>query len=271
MKQESKLVLGGHSYIGELGSDPEAPSGEQEAIVAECLDHGITTFDTTYQPERVALGRILERLGRRNEATIIAWNFFTPRERDFVKAGAEAYRPESLETMLAELRTDRLDMMVVHGVDDPAADAAQLELALGWKKRGLVGSLGTWWPSADTPSGPFGFMVRPWNVTQLAERPVFESGQRKGWRTYACSPFVRGWKLAELAAKAAAESRATVEEARGKLADHMLRFSACQPFVDRLIVAIRKREWVRRNLESLARGPLDPEEGAWLEVLASGG
>jgi len=246
MKQESKLVLGGHSYIGELGSDPEAPSGEQEAIVAECLDHGITTFDTTYQPERVALGRILERLGRRNEATIIAWNFFTPRERDFVKAGAEAYRPESLETMLAELRTDRLDMMVVHGVDDPAADAAQLELALG-------------------------FMVRPWDVTQLAERPVFESGQRKGWRTYACSPFVRGWKLAELAAKAAAESRAKVEEARGKLADHMLRFSACQPFVDRLIVAIRKREWVRRNLESLARGPLDPEEGAWLEVLASGG
>ena len=268
MKQESRLVMGGHSYIGELGSDPEAPSAEQEAIVAECLDRGITTFDTTYQPERVALGRILERLGRRNEARIIAWNFFTPRERDFVKAGAEAYRPESLDTMLAELRTDRLDMLVIHGVDDPAAGAAQLDLALGWKKRGLVGSLGTWWPSADTPAGPFEFMVRPWNVTQLAERPVFESGQRKGWKTYACSPFVRGWKLDELAAKADVERPA---QAKVRLADFMLRYSACQPFVDRLIVAVRKRDWVRRNLESVARGPLDPEEVAWLEGLASAG
>jgi hypothetical protein len=39
------------------------------------LDSGITIFDTTYQGERLALGAAMEASGRRDEATIIVWNF----------------------------------------------------------------------------------------------------------------------------------------------------------------------------------------------------
>ncbi len=38
---------------------------------------GIRMFDTTLQPERLALGKALHELGRRDEAYIIAWNFMT--------------------------------------------------------------------------------------------------------------------------------------------------------------------------------------------------
>ena len=70
-----RLVLGGHSFISQLGNDPEASEEEQIAIVEACLDAGIHRFDTTYQPERRALGRMPEALGRRHEAEIYAWNF----------------------------------------------------------------------------------------------------------------------------------------------------------------------------------------------------
>ena len=51
------LVLGGHSFIRQLGNEPRPDAGEQARIVAVCLDAGIRWFDTMYAPERVALGR----------------------------------------------------------------------------------------------------------------------------------------------------------------------------------------------------------------------
>ena len=71
------LVLGGHSFISQLGNDLPASDQERYAIVESCLDCGIRWFDTTYQPERIALGRVLRGLGRRHEASILAWNFFS--------------------------------------------------------------------------------------------------------------------------------------------------------------------------------------------------
>ena len=41
------LILGGHSFIRQLGSDPLATEEEQAAIVSTCLDRGIRWFDTT--------------------------------------------------------------------------------------------------------------------------------------------------------------------------------------------------------------------------------
>ena len=60
---QQKLILGGHTFISQLGSDPALSSEQQTAIVAECLAQGITTFDTTYLPERVAPGKMLHQLG----------------------------------------------------------------------------------------------------------------------------------------------------------------------------------------------------------------
>ncbi len=70
-----KLGLGGHSYIAQLGNDPQATFEEQCALVAACLEAGIRLLDTTYYQERVALGRVLHQLGRRDEGTVIGWAF----------------------------------------------------------------------------------------------------------------------------------------------------------------------------------------------------
>jgi aryl-alcohol dehydrogenase-like predicted oxidoreductase len=102
---ETRLILGGHSFISQLGNDPPASEPEQRRIVETCLDRGIRWFDTTYQPERVALGKALHGLRRRDEATILAWNFFT----DFSSADEcgvpEDYRPGHIDVMLVQLRT----------------------------------------------------------------------------------------------------------------------------------------------------------------------
>ena len=51
---------------------------------------------------------------------------------------------------------------------------------------------------------------------------------------------------------------------RAHVADLMLRYSLFSPEVDRLIVAMRKPEWVTPNAESARRGPLSDEERVWL-------
>ena len=59
---EMPLILGGHSFISQLGNDQPASEEEQRSIVQSCLEHGIRWFDTTYRPERVALGKVLDEL-----------------------------------------------------------------------------------------------------------------------------------------------------------------------------------------------------------------
>jgi len=263
----SRLVLGGHSFIGQLGSDPIASAEEQVAVVKACLDAGITWFDTTYLPERVALGRALEQLGRRREATIIAWNFFV----DFGPAdnvGSPAcYQPHHIRQMLDELRTDHIDCLVVHGMGNAVEDRRQEELAVRWKEQGLVRRLGTWHPGADAEKvfgslSPYSFMVRPYNVTTADAAPAFAACKRLGWETLACSPFVRGWELEKRVEQARSTGSEGPEEARARLADHMLRYALFAPNVDRLIVAMRRPQWVVRNVESGRRGPLSAAESA---------
>jgi aryl-alcohol dehydrogenase-like predicted oxidoreductase len=250
--QPSALVLGGHSFIAPLGNDPRPDDALAAEIVAACLDAGITWFDTTYQPERVALGKALERLGRRREATILAWNFFASFDGQEVVRGQEAYRAHHLEQMLTELQTDHLDVLVVHPVEDPVEHARQEALAQHWKETGRVGRLGTWWPASTSPKSSYDLAIYPCNPTVDDTEERFSHYKSLGWETLGTSPFVRGWEL---------EKRA---ERSGKplsvVADELLRWAAFHPNVDRLIVSMRRPEWVAENLASLARGPLSPEE-----------
>jgi hypothetical protein len=122
MKQKSELplVLGGHSFIAQLGSDPLASEEEQLHIVEACLEHKIRWFDTTYRPERVALGRTLAALDRRAEATVLGWNFFA----DFLPGEsvgeAACYRPESIEIILEDLRMSWVDCLVMVPGEEPS-------------------------------------------------------------------------------------------------------------------------------------------------------
>ena len=264
------LVLGGHSFISQLGSDPVASGEQQAAIVQACLDGGIAWFDTTYQPERVALGKALERSGRRADATIIAWNFFTDFGPDEGVGGAAAYQPHHLQLMLDQLRTDTIDCLVVHGIGDAKEDARQLELAARWQQDGCVGRLGTWPPPANAAEvfgadGPYSFMVRPYNVNTRDAARAFAACKGLGWENLACSPFVRGWELDKLVERVRRREGGNADTIRSRLADHMLRYSVFAQYVDRLIVAMRKVEWVDANIESMRRGPLAPDEARWLE------
>ena len=267
---ESPLILGGHSFISQLGNDPPASVQEQHAIVESCLDHGIRWFDTTYQPERVALGNVLEVLGRRAEATILAWNFFTEFAPGDPVGEAECYRPNHIDVILEQLRTNYVDCLVVVPLADAEENRRQEEQVIEWQRKGYVRSLGLW---VSDPAmikryvneNPFQFAVRPFNITTEEDAPVFASCKMSGWETLATSPFVRGWELDKMIAEASARGYGEAKTLRPVLADLMLRFSLFQSNVDRVIVAMRKVEWVGRNLESVAKGPLTADEHRWLQ------
>ena len=59
--EELPLMLGGHSFVQQLGNDPIPDPGAAVEVVAACLDAGIRWFDTTFRPERIALGAALAR------------------------------------------------------------------------------------------------------------------------------------------------------------------------------------------------------------------
>ena len=133
-----KLGLGGHSYIAQLGNDPPASFEEQCALVAGCLDAGIRLLDTTYYQERVALGRVLRQLGRRDEATVTGWNFFKQPGKEDDLVPWTPYEPSHIDVMLDELQTDRIDLLVIHAEDDPATLHRELALAETWVAAGKV-------------------------------------------------------------------------------------------------------------------------------------
>ncbi len=244
------LVLGGHSFIAQLGTDPAPGDTLAAEIVGACLDAGITHFDTTYQPERVALGRALARLNRRAEATILAWNFFAPFDKTDkeVVRGHAPYEAQHLAVMCEELQTDFIDILVVHGVENPVEQARQEALATEWLAEGKVGRLGTWWPSLSAERGPYDLAIYPCNPTVADTEERFSRYKSVGWETFGTSPFVRGWELEKRVSESGKPKEA--------VADELFRWAAFHPNVDKLIVSMRRPEWVSVNLESLARGPL---------------
>ena len=266
------LVLGGHSFIQQLGSDPMPSTTEADALVRRCLEVGIAWFDTTYLPERVLLGACLQRLQMSAKARIIAWNFF----QDFAPGGDVggplAWQPHHLSGVLNELGVDRLHGMVVHLMEDPAVDRQQVRLARDWQAAGLVAELGIWAPGDQASSdwendNPFQFVVQPHNITTQGSLEKISAYKALGWRTLACSPFVRGWELDRLVAAWTRIGGPAASEARTTLADLLLRFSVFSPGIDQVIVSMRKPAYVDQAVASMARGPMSKDETRLLEQL----
>ncbi len=255
-----------------MGNDPVPSEAEARHIVGACLDAGIRMFDTTLQPERLALGKALHELGRRDEAYIIAWNFMTvmaPADRN---ERATEFQPAHLEQLLTELRTDYLDAVVIHDLDNgsPDENARQEGLVVQWQQAGHVKDLGIWEPDENDAArfaedNPFSFMIRRLNAYNATEAaPHFRMSQEMlGWKNYACSPFIRGWFLDKMV-----EEGASRGVTKPQLADLLLRYSLFHANVDRVVTAIRKKEWVAANVRSAHRGPLSDAEKALLEELA---
>ncbi len=258
----SKLGLGGHSYIEQLGNDPRPSFEEQCELVATCLDSGITLLDTTYYQERVALGRVLRELGRREDAEIAAWNFFAQPGAEDDLAPWTPYEPEHIDLMLSELQTDRVDILVIHAEDDEATMHTEMELAAGWVRDGKVrrvalGMVGAGHVRSLPEGHPVTHIFAPYNAFNREALSTFPEAKRRGLCNIAMSPFVRGWKLEEIG------------EDKELVADILLRWVAAQDLVDRVVVSMRKTEWVHVNVRAVARGPLSEEEqarlGVWIE------
>ena len=270
-KYPSQLVLGGHSFIPELGNDPAIDFGMQLEIVQECLDQGINCFDTTYEPERIALGRVLETLARRDEAQIIAWNFFADSSTGEYLVGPRPFAEEHIELLLHQLRTDYIDLLVVHGVKDDEKDKEQSDIAQSWVASGKVGSLGIWAPWSDPATqseakDPYEFVVMPRSIED-PNTDRFRCCKAIGLQTFATSAFGRGWLLDRLVAIDVAQTSEAPGTSRARIADALLRFSIHDSHVDHLIVGIRNKEWISCNLESVRLGPLSEEEAQWLSEL----
>jgi aryl-alcohol dehydrogenase-like predicted oxidoreductase len=173
-------------------------------------------------------------------------------------------RAGHIDVILDQLRTAWVDCLVVVPVDDPEANARQVEVAIGWQRHGWVRSLGLWIPHVAIVEryrreNPFRFAVHPCNVTTDDAPAVFAACKRAGWETLATSPFVRGWELDRMVAAASAPG-ADGDDVRAVVADAMLRFSVFHAGVDRVIVAMRRPAWVARNVGSVRNGPLTATE-----------
>src|SRR5207248_7353313 len=113
---------------------------------------------------------------------------------------------------------------------------------------------------------PFRFAVRPFNIITAKEAgPIFAACKTSGWETLATSPFLRGWELDKMIAAGAAQGYGDAGTLRPIVADLMLRFSLFQRDVDRVIIGMRKVEWIKRNAESVSKGPLTADEYRWLQ------
>jgi len=271
---EIPLILGGHSFIRQLGNDPPAADQDQWAIVESCLNCGIRWFDTTYQPERIALGNVLSQLGRREEATILAWSFFKDFKANEQVGEPECYRPGHIDVILEQLRTDYVDCLVIIPLKDPDRNRQQIELAIEWRNKGYARSLGLW--VADLSGSDieqyrernsFQFAILPFNITTPTAAATLAACKNNGLETLATSPFVRGWELERMVAEGCARGSGERDALLRRVADLMLRFSLFHPDVDRVIVGIRKLAWINRNVESVSRGPLAAEEYRWLRRL----
>jgi aryl-alcohol dehydrogenase-like predicted oxidoreductase len=263
------LVLGGHTFITQLGSDPLPSHEEQMEIVATCLDNGITWLDTTYQPERYALGRVLKELGRRPEATVFAWNFF----RDFLPSDSvgdpSPYQPHHIEVILEQLDMSYVDVLILElNGEDLAETERQCELLLRWKASGYVRALGAWDPNdAVLRHDEFEVAVNRYHIIHREAAPGFAECKKRGLQTIATSPFIRGWELARMTDIAVDKGFGEEEAIRARIADHMLRFTLFQGDVDRVSVAMRKKQWIEANIASVKRGPLTDAERRWLANL----
>ncbi len=280
---EQKLILGGHSFIAPLGSDPAASPEEQHEIVAECLNRGITTFDTTYAPERVGWARAIAALPNSSNATPILWNFFGhPAHRDPLP-GPTAWDEAGWDKAREELDAwEGRIALVMHPVD--AENAAQLATVQRWKAEGRIAALGVWtslqgnpdhrdrilsgWQWVQDHGDAWDFVVTPKNLACGAiNDPIFDYAREVGWTTLATSPFERGWELDRRVDLAVRRGGTDPAATRAHVAGAMLRHVAFSPGVDHVIVAMRAPAYVAANLAAVAAGPLAPDEADRLHGL----
>lgn len=275
------LGCGGNSQVG-LGTG--LTTAQSVALVREAIDLGVTFIDTAeaYGTEHI-VGEAIAGIDR---GSVVISTKCRITEGSAPRSGAQAVA--SLETSLRKLRTDHVDVFLLHGVPPQAYDRVRGELApalLREKEKGKIRHLGM---SETSPLDPEHAMLQRafadpvWEVVmfafhmlnQAARTKVFPQTRAKGVGTLLMfvvrNIFSRPGLLAETMNRLAVEGKVPKEFANkanplgflvheggaASVVDAAYRFARHEPGSEVVLFGTGNREHLRSNIESILGPPL---------------
>jgi aryl-alcohol dehydrogenase-like predicted oxidoreductase len=275
------LGCGGNSQVG-LGTG--LSTAQSIALVREAIDLGVTFIDTAeaYGTEHIVGGAVA---GLDRGSVVISTKCHIA-QAGVPRTGAQAVA--SLEASLQKLRTDYVDVFLLHGVPPQAYDRVRNELApalLREKEKGKLRHLGL---SETSPFDHEHAMLQRaladpvWEVAmfafhmlnQAAREKVFPQTLARGVGTLLMfvvrNIFSRPGLLAETMTKLAAEGKVPKEFANkpdpldflvhdggaSSVVDAAYRFARHEPGSEVVLFGTGNREHLRGNIDSILRPPL---------------
>ena len=288
------LGLGGNSRIGQGTGLSQAQS---VGLIREAYDQGVNFFDTAeaYGTEEI-LGAAFSP-AERSKVVIST--------KSRIQQGANRLTPAevvaNLETSLKKLKTDNVDVFLLHGVAPDAYDYARNELAPALLKEKAKGKLKHFGLSESSPLDPEQKVLQravadpTWEVAMLAyhmmnqgaRRDVFPKSRQSGLGTLMMfvvrNVFSKPQLLAETMAKLAAEGKVPAEMGRSpdplgflvheggasSLIDAAYRFARHEPGCDVVLFGTGSSAHLKSNIASILAPPLPPRDVARLHELFS--
>jgi aryl-alcohol dehydrogenase-like predicted oxidoreductase len=275
------LGCGGNSQVG-LGTG--LSTAQSVALVREAIDLGVTFIDTAeaYGTEHIVGGAIA---GLDRSSVVISTKCHIA-QGGAPRTGAQAVA--SLDASLQKLRTDHVDVFLLHGVPPSAYDRVRNELApalLREKEKGKLRYLGL---SETSPFDPEHDMLQRaladpvWEVAmfafhmlnQAARTRVFPQTKARGVGTLLMfvvrNIFSRPGLLAETMKRLAAEGKVPQEFASREnpldflvhdggatsVVDAAYRFARHEPGSEVVLFGTGNREHLHSNIDSILRPPL---------------
>jgi aryl-alcohol dehydrogenase-like predicted oxidoreductase len=279
------LGCGGNSQVG-LGTG--LSTAQSVALVREAIDLGVSFIDTAeaYGTEHIVGGAIA---GLDRSALVISTKCHIA-QGGAPRTGAQAVA--SLDASLQKLRTDSVDVFLLHGVPPEAYDRVRDELApalLREKEKGKLRHLGL---SETSPRDPEHDMLQRaladpvWEVAmfafhmlnQAARTRVFPQTQARGVGTLLMfvvrNIFSRPGLLADTMNRLAADGKVPREFAgkanpldflvheggASSVVDAAYRFARHEPGSEVVLFGTGNREHLRSNIDSILRPPLPPAD-----------
>ncbi len=273
------------SAVG-LGTAPlgylEASPGRVSALLDRALDLGVNLIDTAacYRRSEELLGAALD--GRRDEFVIVSKCGHAADGLDAPEWSGELIRA-SVERSLQRLRTDRIDVMLLHGCDfHVLRSGEQVGSLRALKAEGKIRFLGY---SGDNEAAAYAATLPEIDVVEasvnLCDQAnadlVLPEARRRGKGMIAKRPLANAaWReLSEQPGMYAEYARAYTERLRRMELDPdelgvdgseerawpelALRFTLSQPDVSAAIPGTTDPEHLAANVDGARRGPLPPE------------
>ncbi len=264
----SRLMLGTVQFGLEYGiaNVSGKPSFERVCeIVRTAHEGGVTALDTAaaYGTSEEVLGDALERLGLRDEMTVVSK--VPPIDAD-TDAEAERFVEQTVLRSLQRLRLERLTVCLLHREDD-FRFLPLLEKLVG---KGLIGGAGV---SLDSgrflgEAGAARFIQLPYNVLDRRFDAFWPTAQKNDIRLFSRSVYLQGLLLMPEAHIRPSLSEVipirrdletVAREAGCTMAELCMRYALSNPAVASVLTGVDTVEQMRENLRLATLGPLSAD------------